>query len=358
MRTFHPNPSPRATTVETARLQSSPSSFLSVLEREVERLGMGASGVLVGVSGGADSVALLRGLKALAESQELRLVAAHLNHGMRAHAASQDAEWTAALCERLGIPIVVEAADVPALARGRRLNDEEAARTVRYEFFKRAASEARCAHVAVAHTADDQVETVLHHLLRGTSLAGLRGMHASRLFAEGVTLVRPLLTIRRARIEAWLAEIGQDFRTDATNADQSRTRSRLRHSVLPALEREMGPQVRESILRLAEQASELQSTIEELAKSLLKKCLEDDGSEVVRLNTDVLADARRHLVREVFVELWKAKKWPRQAMGFDDWDRLARLVKDGGAVTLPGDIAARRRGKLIVLCGRAFRNSH
>jgi hypothetical protein len=111
----------------------------------------------------------------------------------------------------------------------------------------------------------------------------------------------------------------------------------------------MGLQVRDSFLRLAEQAGELQSTIEELARRLLHECLEDDGAEIVRLQAAKLTDQPRHLIREVFVELWKKKGWPRQAMGFDDWDRLGRLVSEGGAATLPGKIEATRRGSLIVL---------
>jgi tRNA(Ile)-lysidine synthase len=323
--------------------------FLSELGLELDRLGIRATGVLVGVSGGADSVALLRGLNALAEPFGLRLVAAHLDHGMRPEAAEKDAVWTTQLCARLGIPIVVEKADVPAYALSHRLNIEEAARNVRYEFLERSASTESCTHLAVAHTADDQVETVLHHLLRGTGLAGLRGMQAVRPMAEGLTLVRPLLRICRAEIEAWLGEIGQDFRTDITNADESRTRNRIRHSVLPMLERELGPQVRDSVLRMAEQASELQATIQELAQELLKRCLEDDGADLVRLNAQLLADEPRHLVREVFVELWKRKNWPRRAMGFDDWDRLGRLAKAGGSATLSGNIEATRRESLIVL---------
>jgi tRNA(Ile)-lysidine synthase len=268
---------------------------------------------------------------------------------MRSEAKS-DAAWTVELCGRLGLPIFAEEeVDVPAYARERGLNIEEAARMLRYQFFERAARAEHCSQVAVAHTADDQVETVLHHLLRGTGLAGLRGMQAARPIAEEITLVRPLLKIRRAQIEPWLAEIGQDYRSDPTNFDQSRTRNRLRHSVLPALERELGPQVRESILRIAEQAGELQSTIHELAAGLLVKCMEDDAPELARMNAELLSGQPRHLVREVFVELWKRKDWPRQAIGFDDWDRLWRLVKEGGTATLPGNVEAARRGSLIVL---------
>jgi tRNA(Ile)-lysidine synthase len=325
------------------------SRFLAQLILEADRLGLGGTAILVGVSGGADSVSLLRGLHALAGQAKLRIVAAHLNHAMRPGAADEDAAWIVELCGRLAIPIVVETVDVPAYAVEHRLNIEEAARTARYEFFARAARARECTHVAVAHTADDQVETVLHHLFRGTGLAGLRGMQAARPLAEGLALIRPLLRIRRAEIEAWLGEIGQDFRTDATNADQSRTRNRIRHSVLPVLDREFGTQVRDSILRMADQAGELQSTIEELAERLFNRGVEDETPELVRLNAEILEGQPRHLVREVFVGLWKRKGWPRKAVGFDDWDRLARLVSEPGSATLPGNIAVTRRGKLLVI---------
>jgi tRNA(Ile)-lysidine synthase len=339
-------------TSDTA-LQKDSSYFLEQVALEVDRLGLRDAGVLVGVSGGADSVALLRSLHALTERAGLRVVAAHLNHGMRPGAADDDAAWTAELCGRRDIPLVVEKVDVPAYASECRLNLEEAARAARYQFFDRAARGKNCTHVAVAHTSDDQVETVLHHLFRGTGLAGLRGMQSVRPLAEGLTLVRPLLRIRRTQIENWLGSIGQDYRTDITNADTSRTRSRIRHSVLPALEREFGPKTRDTLLRVADQADELQSAIQELAGGLLDRCRVDEAPELVRLDAEMLSVQPRHLVREVFVELWKRKNWPRQAIGFDDWDRLARLVKEGGTATLPGNIEATRRSKLIAIRRRS-----
>jgi tRNA(Ile)-lysidine synthase len=329
--------------------QEESEDFLVPLAIAIESLGLSGARVLVGVSGGPDSVALLRGLRAHSEPGKLQIVAAHLNHGMRPGAAEEDAAWTVELCRRLEIPIVVEKADVPAYAREHRLNLEEAARAVRYQFLERSARAENCSHVAVAHNADDQVETVLHHLLRGTGLVGLRGMRVVRPLGAELFLVRPLLRIRHRQIEAWLGEIGQDFRTDATNADESRTRSRIRHSVLPFLESELGPHVRDALTRFAEQAGELQVCIEELAEGLLTKCLEDESPDLVRLNAELLADQPRHLVREVFVGLWKRQNWPRGAMGFDEWDRLAQLAKVGGTTTLPGNIEAERRGSLIVL---------
>jgi len=174
-------------------------------------------------------------------------------------------------------------------------------------------------------------------------------MHASRPLADGITLVRPLLSIPRTTIEAWLAEIGQDFRHDATNADTDRTRSRIRHQLLPALEHDYGPHVRGSLIQLADQAQELQSAIAQLARQLFTQCLLDDSPELCRLDCHNLADQPAHLVREVFIELWKQKQSPRQQMGFDEWDRLRRLVKEGGRATLPGPIDVIRRGTLMLL---------
>lgn len=296
-------------------------------------------------------MALLCGLHRLAPALRLELHAAHLNHGLRPGRAEEDAEWTQALCRQLDLPIIAEHADVPGRAQAEHWNIEEAARIVRYEFFARAAKNVGATHVAVAHHADDQVETVLHHLSRGTGLAGLRGMKRSRPLAEGITLVRPLLSVRRATIENWLAEIGQDHRIDATNADVGRTRNRIRHKVLPAFESEFGPQIRESILRLSEQADEIQSSIEMEANRLLGACLADESSDVCRLDVRRLAGLPRHLIREVFVALWRKQKWPRQPMGFDDWDRLYQfqIAAEAGRISLPGKIEAARRGTLLVL---------
>jgi tRNA(Ile)-lysidine synthase len=324
--------------------------FLPTLAAALERLGLTGARLVIGVSGGADSVALLRGLRALAPQSSMELHAAHLNHGLRPDSAGQDAEWTRQLCERLQIPIVVEEADVLGRAADEGWNIEEAARIVRYEFLERTARALGATHVAVAHNADDRVETVLHHLLRGTGLAGLRGMKSARRLAEGITLVRPLLGLHRTEIESWLAEIGQDFRIDPTNADPSRTRNRIRHVLLIALEREFGPRVRGSLLRLAEQADEVQSAIEAAAQDLLTSSLADESPEICRLDVRLLEEQPPHIVREVFVALWRRRNWPRRGMGFEDWDGLYGLVKDGGGrLVLPGTIEASRRGTLIVL---------
>jgi tRNA(Ile)-lysidine synthase len=325
------------------------SSFLRMLAGTFEPLGLTGARVVVGVSGGADSVALLRGMHQLACASRIELSAAHLNHGLRPGRAEEDAEWTRDLCRRLDVPLALERFEVAERARAAQWNLEEAARIVRYEFFQRTATNLGATHVAVAHNADDQVETVLHHVFRGTGLAGLRGMRRTRPLASGISLIRPLLSVRRVEIEGWLAELEQNYRTDATNADISRTRNRIRHSVLPMLEREFGPTLRESILRLAEQADERQSSIEADADRLLMASLADDSSDICRLDCRAFADHPRHLVREVFVSLWRRKNWPRQRMGFTEWDRLYQLTRETGKFVLPGNLQATRRGSLLVI---------
>lgn len=305
--------------------------------------------VLVGVSGGADSVALLTALIRLAERLPCDVIAAHLNHGLRGADSDADAEWVAALCRELDVPLDSHKVDVAAIASEQGRTIEEAARNARYEFFIASARKHDCRFVAVAHTADDQVETILHHIIRGTGLAGLRGMPARRELADGVELIRPLLAVSRCDVEAWLAAIGRSFRQDATNVDESFTRNRIRHSLLPVLREQFNPRVNDALLRLAGSAADAEDALRSIARELLDAALLECTPEVCRLQCDALRSAPRHLLRVLFTELWKRTHWPRRQMGFDDWDRLAELLDDPSAITLPGNIDARRRGELLVL---------
>ncbi|MFM7138596.1 MAG: tRNA lysidine(34) synthetase TilS [Planctomycetota bacterium] len=186
---------------------------------------------LVAVSGGADSVALSLAVARLTPAAAVsRLVIAHADHGLRAESAA-DAEFVRQLAERLGTRFVGRRLDVAAAVGREGL--EGRARRLRYEFLAEAAHEAGARHVLVAHTADDQAETILHRLLRGTGVAGLAGMRRSRRLADGVALLRPLLHVPRASVRAFLAAAGQDWREDATNADLGRARNFLRHAILP-----------------------------------------------------------------------------------------------------------------------------
>ena len=205
--------------------------------RQLGILGIQECRLSVAVSGGADSVALLRGLSALQEELSLELIAGHVDHGLRA-ASSHDAAWVAAQCAELGVPLELRMADVPALVAARGGGIEETARRARYELLTQIAVESGCRFLAVGHVADDQAETILHHLLRGTGLNGLRGLPQVRDLGSGVRLIRPLLQLRREEARLYLDEIGQEFREDASNVDLSFTRNRIRRLLLPLLREE------------------------------------------------------------------------------------------------------------------------
>ncbi len=305
--------------------------------------------VIVGVSGGPDSVALLRGLLNCRLAHSLSLVVAHLNHALRAESEA-DASWVADLAKQHELPAIVERLDISQAARETGQGIEETARQQRYEFFRRVAEAQGASYVAVAHTADDQVETVLHHLVRGTGLSGLQGMPASRSLSADVTLIRPLLHTTRAAVIDYLAGLNQPFRVDESNSDEQFTRNRIRQTLLPRLREEFNPQVDRALLRLSQQAVEVQEMIDVLGQRALYEALREQRSGFVRLNADVLQDLPSHLLREVFRQLWIEQGWPRQRMGFDMWQRLTELVQvpeSAKSFSLPGDLTARREGAML-----------
>lgn len=217
--------------------------------------------VVVGVSGGPDSLCLLDVLRDLAPELGIALHVAHLHHGLRGDEADADAAFVAALAREWGLPATVAREDVSGLAAREGLSLEEAARQARYTFLAEVAAQVGSHTIAVAHHADDQVETVLMHLLRGSGLAGLRGMRPRmplteyhgllRRPPEGLWLVRPLLDVWRREIEAYLRAKGLTPRFDRSNLDLTFFRNRLRHEVLPFLER-LNPRLRETWWRMAE----------------------------------------------------------------------------------------------------------
>ena len=305
--------------------------------------------VLVGVSGGADSVALLRGLLDLRDQCQLSICAAHLNHQLRGTDSDQDADWVRKLCEKWQVPLAVEVAQLfpspPGAGnsgQGPFSGVEETARHARHQFLDQAAFRMECQVIATAHTADDQAETVLHHLFRGTGLAGLRGIPEGRTTAAGLRLVHPMLSVTRQQVEDYLQALGQDYREDTTNRDTTFSRNWLRHNLLPELRAHYGPQVGLSLTRLSEQAAEVEQALQVLANRVLEQSVLDAQPDSVRLNVRGFSDHPRHLVREVFRLVWQQQQWPRQAMGYAEWNRLAEIARVGGNADLPGGIRCRQ----------------
>jgi len=216
--------------------------------------------VAVGLSGGADSVALLRVLAERRAELGIVLHAAHLHHGLRGAEADGDLEFCRELAARLGVAFHEARVDVEAEARANAEtgkpteSTEEAARRLRYAWFRTLLAEVPLDAVATAHTLDDQAETVLAKLLRGAWTEGLSGIHPLLQFPEG-RIVRPLLEVKRTEIEAYLGELGQDWREDSTNRHLTYTRNRIRHELLPLLEG-WNPKLREHLAQMAELARE------------------------------------------------------------------------------------------------------
>ncbi|MFC1463740.1 MAG: tRNA lysidine(34) synthetase TilS [Candidatus Brachytrichaceae bacterium NZ_4S206] len=271
----------------------------------------GATGVVLAVSGGADSLCLADATLAIAPRLRLRPLIAHLDHGLRGEASAADAEFVCAFAAERSVPCVVERADVNALAREHKLSIEVAAREARYRFLARVAEAHGTRLVALAHHADDQAETVLLRLIRGTGLQGLRGMqtHDALPTAPHLTAVRPLLRTSRAEIEQYCRERKLLPRHDATNDALDHTRNRIRHELLPFLER-YNPNIRMTLTRLADTVAADVEIVEQATQAAFERVaqLSPEGIAVDRpawcalprgLQRAILREAVRRLQGDV-----------------------------------------------------------
>ena len=232
------------------------------LWQSYDMLPRGAS-VLCAVSGGADSLCLLHLLWSRREELGLRVCAAHYEHGLRGEESLADCAFVETWCRERGIPCLTEHGDAATFAQREGLGLEEAARTLRYAFLERAADSLGCTRIATAHTADDNAETLLLNLVRGTGLKGLGGIPPRR-----GRIVRPLLGVTRAEVEAYLEENGLSHREDATNGEDLFRRNRLRHRVLPEL-RDLNPAFDEAVARTAALLREDEDCLDGMAQRFL-----------------------------------------------------------------------------------------
>ena len=249
--------------------------------------------VIVGLSGGADSTALLRVLCELKTEYNLNLIAAHVNHGIRGAEADRDEAFCKELCKKLGVQIYAFHIDIPELAKERGVSLEVAGRDARYEFFTGLAGEK--GKIATAHNAQDTAETLLLNLCRGTGLKGLTGIPPVRFVEHkagcrsdetvSTMVIRPLIECTREEIEAYLESLGQDYVTDSTNLEDDYTRNRIRHNVIPELvavnENAMG-----NITRCISTLKDDSDFLEALAEELISSSDRGDG-----LDTDALLAA-------------------------------------------------------------------
>lgn len=329
--------------------------LLSALQRQ----GMVCAGDRVGVavSGGADSVALLLLLLELREKLGIVLSVVHFNHKLRGKASDADEKFVAKLAAKYNLEFHSASLDVVQKARKERANLEDAARRARYDFFRTLADSGACERIAVAHTADDQAETVLAHLLRGTGLAGLGGIHPT-----AGPVVRPLLAIRRFELRAYLRGEKQAWREDRTNRDITRTRAHIRTKLIPLLEKQFQPAIVEHLASLSRLARRDSTFLEAFAWARCNSLAHKDGSKWSIRAGDLMrplagtpfnpenAEVVGTPLREA-VSAWMVRRLVRQAKtGHGELAaahveavlELAQSGQNGSSLSLPGGVEVRK----------------
>ena len=310
------------------------------------------------MSGGADSVALLLLLVELREKLGIVLSVVHFNHKLRGRASDTDEKFVLSLAKRLSLPFLATQEDISAKSRRERANLEDAARRARYAFFEGLVAENKVDRIAVAHTADDQAETVLSHILRGTGLAGLGGIHP-----EMGCVFRPLLKFRRAELRAYLRARGQAWREDASNRDTKRMRARIRLKLMPMLEKQFQAGVVEHLCQLADFAREDEAWLDSSAElRIFLNAKEADGAWRISIN-DLLGPYHQPSQSENLDKQWSRRapeamskrmirllvKKLKPASGqlssvhVDAVLRLAQQRDGGKSLQLPGGVEVRRQ---------------
>lgn len=309
---------------------------------------------VVAVSGGPDSTALLHSLVELLPRLGIKLSVAHLDHCLRGSDSREDALFVESLSASLQLNFIKGRTDVARLSRENGISVEMAARRARLAFFKRAVKKARAGCVITGHNSDDQAETVLLKLARGSGPRGLAAMSLSSRI-EGVNIVRPMLGITRQEIMSYLKLRRLAWREDASNSDTSFLRNRVRHEVLPFLERTLNPSIRETLVRTAHIIGDENDWSRGLAARLLARCTSTEKGERV-LEIEPLLREHPAAVRRV-IRMWLAGRGVApETIDFKMVDRIQTLVSAGkgsGAAPVQGGIQVKRRyGKLVLVTGK------
>ncbi len=263
-------------------------------------------GIVVGLSGGADSVFLLNVLSKIKESWELHLIAVHVNHGIRGEEAQRDQEYAKVFAESLGIPCKIYKENIPELAKKHHMTEEEAGRVYRYQCFEECRKELAYQKIAVAHHQEDQAETILFQMLRGSGLRGLGGMRPKREY-----IIRPLLGISRKEIEKTLQEEQIAYCQDSTNLEDAYARNLLRNKVIPYLQKEVQPETVSHIVRTGNHLREVMEYIDEQTNEMYARIVKKeqgkrsmDFAKYCRLSVVL----QRELILRIIQELCGRKK--------------------------------------------------
>ena len=308
-----------------------------------------SASTIAAVSGGPDSVAMLRVLHSLfAEfAPKNKLVVAHINHKTQLQYSDRDADFVKQLAGQLGL-----ACHIVELTPGDddKRPSEQTLREARYQSLKQLATTSGARYVATAHNRDDQIETILFRIFRGTGIPGLTGIPRFRPVNERLTIVRPLLDHSRAEILEMLVELGQDHCVDATNATADYSRNFLRNEVIPKIKERFGATFEKGVLSLGRQARENQMLLDELC-SAFASSFQTCANRIV-IDRKAIAGQSPVLVRHALVRAWRQQAWPLQNMTTAHWSRLADFVcaaAGSSSFELPGNVRVELTDDQVVL---------
>lgn len=301
--------------------------FVSSTVKKYNMLNFGDT-VVVGLSGGADSVCLLSILCALKEEYALNIIAAHINHGIRGDEAQRDEQFCIDYCCSLGVKLEILHADIPAISRQRKQSLEQCGREVRYDFFKSLSGEK--GKIATAHNLNDNAETVLLNITRGSGTKGLCGIPAVR-----ENIIRPLIETDRQTIENYCKQNNLSFVTDSTNLSNDYSRNKIRNLVLPVLN-EINPSVLQAFSRLISTSAQEEKLLDSMSRDAFLSCLEHDKLNISKLDSFDEAIKKRAVIQFI-------RRFTDADVSCVNVESVLSLCENGKSVDVAGNITLRRR---------------
>lgn len=307
--------------------------------------------ICLAVSGGADSTALFCALTRLAHQEGFAdlLMAGHVNHGVRGEESDGDAQFVRELAERQSIHY--EECRIKSSVLHRQIaisgSFEGAARDLRYSLLREMAGKFGARYLVTAHTKDDQLETILYRIFRGTGLEGLKAIPQCRPLDEALTILRPMLSLSRQDVIRYLSELGQDYREDSSNAETEFARNKIRHQLIPVLNEIFPTRWEGALERLSANAAEVSDLIRQQIKILEEQAIIfSHPNEVILLRTSLSCDLSDVLLCEFFRSIWREQNWHLNEMGRDQWKRLTEMIRTNAGnrqkerAEFPGGITA------------------
>ncbi|MFH1245053.1 MAG: tRNA lysidine(34) synthetase TilS [Candidatus Omnitrophota bacterium] len=330
--------------------------LLEKIEGTIRKFNMLTPGdrVLIALSGGPDSVALAYLLKKMEKKWRLYLHLAHLNHMLRKD-AGLDAEFARKIAKRLCLPLSYEEVCVRDFAREEKLSVEEAARKARYNFLSCAARKNSLSKIALGHQEDDQAETILMRFLRGSGLSGLRGMPVTRKM-EDCLIIRPLMEVSRKEILRFLSAKKITYRIDSSNLEDVYCRNKIRNKLIPYLEKEFNPRIKETLVTLSENVAEDFDFLEEAGKKSFSAVSKDCSEHSVALDMKKFLHLHKALQKQLVRLAITRIKGDVRRIDFRHWKELEDMVEKrpkGTIVDLPAEISAVKKEAAIVFYKRS-----